>query len=397
MKTVNDWKSWVKKSAVLLCAACLGRSTTAAAGQADSTGRLYPELYAAMTRLTQGQPTTIVFFGGSITWGATATDPLRTSWRALVEKELRRRQPRTPLTTVDAAIGGQPSKLGAFRMDRDVLPYKPDLCFVEFAVNDWGAPDSQETMEGIIRKLRACRPNMAVVLVLIGSDAAYDRSPSHPLQVKLAEHYGLPIIDIHSAVKARLGDGMTTRDILTDGCHPNDRGYRLYADIVLERLYALAAQAGTPTPTPAAPLTANRYQSARMIELAKLPMLAGWEADVPDVVGTWFDQTPSRWLDSVVRPTRAGAWLETTHDVTGAGLYFELVPDGKPLLLKADDIVHLELDTANKFAFCRLAYAFKFFDAPARRRLILEAPEGGAVVAYLLTTGNGTVTLSHER
>lgn len=359
----------------------------AATGQPDSAGRLYPELHAAMTRLAQDQPTTIVFFGGSITWGATATDPLRTSWRALVEKELRRRQPHTPLTAVDAAIGGQPSKLGVFRMDRDVLPYKPDLCFVEFAVNDWGAPDSQETVEGIIRKLRACRPDMAVVLVLVGSNAAYDRSLSHPLQVKLAEYYGLPVIDIYSAVKARLGDGLATRDILTDGCHPNDRGYRLYADIVIERLYVLAAQAGTPTPAPTAPLTANRYQSARMLELAKLPGLNGWEAGVPDVVGTWFDHTPSRWLDSIVRPTRAGAWLETTRDVTGAGLYFELVPGGKPLLLKAGDSVHLEIKTANEFAFCRLAYAFKFFDTPAQRRLILEAPEGGAVAAYLLTTG----------
>jgi lysophospholipase L1-like esterase len=354
----------------------------------DSGGRAYPELRAVMEHLELEKPTTIVFFGGSITWGATATDPLRTSWRALVEKEFRSRHPRTPLTTVDAAIGGQPSKLGVFRMDRDVLPYKPDLCFVEFAVNDWSVPDSQETMEGIVRKLRACRPDMAVVLVLIGSNPAYDQSPFHPLQVKLAEHYGLPVIDVFSAVKAKLGEGLSTREILTDGCHPNDRGYRLYADIVIERLDALAARIGKPEVAPSASLTANRYESARMIELSKLPGFDGWEAGVPSVVGTWFDHTPSRWHDSTLRPAKAGARIEVERDVTGAGVYFELVPNGKPLVLKVDDSVHLELKTSNSLAFARVQYAFRFLGSPGRHRLALEAPEGGpAAAAYLLVTG----------
>lgn len=373
---------------IMMTLAVMGMATTGFSDEGSQAGgRAYPELHAAMERLKQEKPMTIAFFGGSITWGATATDPLRTSWRARVEQDLRTRYPHTPLTAVIAAIGGQPSKLGVFRMDRDVLPYKPDLCFVEFAVNDWDAPDSQETMEGIVRKLRACRPDMAVVLVLIGSNAAYDRSPSHPLQVALAAHYGLPVIDIYSAVKAKLGDDLTTRDILTDGCHPNDRGYRLYADIVIEQLDALAALTGPPKPAPAAPLTANRYESARMVELSKLPGLVGWEPGVPSVVGTWFDHTPSRWHDSTVRPAKAGARLEVEREVTGAGLYFELVADGKPLVLKVDEAVHLELKTANNLAFARLQYAFRFVDTPGRHQLALEAPEGGpAAAAYLLVT-----------
>jgi lysophospholipase L1-like esterase len=367
----------------------MGMAASGTCGEtSNSGGCACLELRAVMERLELEKPTTIVFFGGSITWGATATDPLRSSWRALIELELRHRHPRAPLTAVDAAIGGTPSKLGVFRMDRDVLPYKPDLCFVEFAVNDWDESDSQETVEGIVRKLRACRPDMAIVLVLIGSNPTYDQSPSHPLQIELAEHYGLPVIDVFSAVKAKLGDGLSTRDILTDGCHPNDRGYRLYADIVIERLDALAIQAGKPKAAPSAPLTENRYESAHMIELSKLPGLADWEAGVPSVVGTWFDHTPSRWNDSTVRPVKAGARIEVERAVTGAGVYFELVPYGKPLVLKVDDAVHLELKTSNSLAFSRLQYSFRFLESPGRRCLALEAPEGGpAAAAYLLVTG----------
>jgi len=355
----------------------------------DSTGFVYPQLHAAIGRMEQEQPTTIVFFGGSITWGATATDPLRTSWRALFEQELHRRYPRTPLKTVDAAIGGQPSKLGVFRMDRDVLPYKPDICFVEFAVNDWRMKDSQETIEGIVRKLRTCRPDMAIVFVLIGSkpEELYDQSPSQPMQVELAEYYGLPFIDIFSAVKAKLGDELTTQEILTDGCHPNDRGYRLYADIVIAQLDALSAMTGKSKSAPSAPLTANRYESAHMVELSKLSGLADWKTGVPSVVGTWFDQTPSRWFDSTVSPTKAGARIEFDIDVTGAGLYFELVPKGKPLVLKVDDVEHLEINTENSQPFARVQSAFRLVDSAGKHQLTLEAPEGGpAVAAYLLVT-----------
>jgi len=349
----------------------------------------YPALRTVMERLEQGEPTTVAFLGGSITFGATATDPLRTSWRALVEADLRKRYPHAPLIAVDAAIGGQPSRLGVFRMERDVLPYAPHLCFVEFAVNDWGAPDKQESIEGIIRKLRTCRPDMAIVLVLIGSNPDYGRSPSQDLQMELAEYYGLPFIDVYAAVKAELAKGLTTSDILTDGTHPNDRGYRLYADVVLERLRVLCAQAGTPPAAPAQPLTANRYESARMIELAKLDNHPGWEAGTPSVVGTWFDHTPSRWHDSTLRPLQAGARLEVEREVTGAGLYFERIPDGKPLRLLVDDATHLEVQTSNDLQFARVHFAFKWLEKPGRR-LTLEAPEGGpAAVAYLLvTTGN---------
>lgn len=380
------------KPSVRSCISAMALATTGSTGRGAAppeTAYAYQALRAVLDRLERGEPTTVAFFGGSITWGATATDPLRTSWRARVEADLRTRHPRTPLTAVDAAIGGQPSRLGVFRMDRDVLPYAPHLCFVEFAVNDWGAPDNQETMEGIIRKLRACRADMAVVLVLIGSNPAYDRSPAQDGQMKLAAYYGLPVIDVYAAVKAELAKGLTTSDILTDGCHPNDRGYRLYADIVLERLTALCAQKGTPPPAPVQPLTANRYESARMIELAKLDRYPGWEAGTPSVVGTWFDHTPSRWHDSTLRPLQAGARLEVERDVTGAGLYFERIPEGKPLRLLVDDAAHLEVPTSNDLQFARVHYAFKWLEKPGRR-LTLEAPEGGPAAAayFLITTRN---------
>lgn len=358
----------------------------------------HPHLRAVMDRMAHGAPTSVVFFGGSITWGATATDPLRTSWRALVERELRRRHPRTPLTAVDAAVGGQPSELGVFRMDRDVLPYEPDLVFIEFTVNDGNRPGAAESMEGIIRKLRMHLPHTAIVPVVFGYAGPRTYvSAARPAHLRVFAHYGLPVIDAVPPVQRQVQAGLKLTAFLTDGTHPNDQGYRLYADITIERLDALRARRGPPRPAPRKPLTANRYAAARMIELAALGAPPGWEAGVPSVVGTWFDHTPSRWHDSTVRPMVAGAKLQTQCAVSGAGLYFELIPNGKPLFLRVDNTAPAVIDTANTFDFARVSYVFKWLEAAGPHRLTLEAPAGGpAAAAYLLVAGECQSQRAHH-
>ena len=361
-----------------------------------AAGPQYPALAKVTQAMAAGQRVKIAYFGGSITWGATASDPLKTSWRALVTSALEAKFPHAHIQAIDAAIGGLPSQLGVFRMDRDVLPYRPDLCFVEFAVNDRDVNDSAETVEGIVRKLRACREDMAIVLVIIGSvslKGEYD-SPAAQQQLALANHYGLPCVDVFSAVKARLdstakvGGGLKATDILTDGTHPNDAGYRLYADIILGELERLAAAEGPAKLAPARPLTPNRYEIATMVELAKLPDLGGWRADRPSVVGTWFDQQPSRWLSSAVVPGQDGAELATEAQCTGLGLYYELTGGGGSIVLAADGKPALAITTDQKLPFQRVAYSFLMLGGPAQpRKVTLTAPQAANTkAAYLLYT-----------
>ena len=67
----------------------------------------------------------VVFLGGSLTWGAGASDPMQTSYRALMGKKLQAFYENYRITSHDAAIGGTGSHLGVFRLDRDVLRHKP--------------------------------------------------------------------------------------------------------------------------------------------------------------------------------------------------------------------------------------------------------------------------------
>ena len=64
--------------------------------------------------------------------------------------------PNAAVSEINAAIGGTGSDLGVFRLGHDVLRHKPDLLFIEFAVND-GAPHHRihQAVEGIVRQTYA--------------------------------------------------------------------------------------------------------------------------------------------------------------------------------------------------------------------------------------------------
>jgi len=344
----------------------------------------YSELARFYQRGKQGGRLRVAFLGGSITWGATASDPLKTSWRALVQEHFEKRFPNAHIKGIDAAIGGTPSELGVFRMDRDVLPHRPDLTFVEFSVNDGDKPTSQETMEGIVRKLRKSNPRMAIVLVIIGGGYDYKGSRNREKHIELADYYGLPYVDVCGAVEQKVRKGLDTRKILHDGCHPNDAGYRLYAEIIIRALGRMNLEQGALTAWPVKALTANRYESASMVELAKVADLGGWEPIVPAVVGTWFDHQPSRWFSSAVSPRKKNSRLALDLRCRGLGLYYQTVRDGGTIVLEAEGKPVIKVSTAMDMPEARVDFSIVMFEDSRKRRLRLVAGQcDKTTVAYL--------------
>ena len=183
--------------------------------------------------------------------------------------------PRSARSTPPSAAPG--SDLGVFRLKHDVLDHKPDLLFVEFAVNDGGAPPEQifRCMEGIVRQTwqayptatsasstrspRACSPDSGT--------GKFPRAAS--AMEKVADHYAIP--SIHFGVEvARLakqgklvfkaplpadrrgeaGDWATRSPFSPDGVHPYPQtGHELYLQSIRRSLPAIrAASAGPPAP-----------------------------------------------------------------------------------------------------------------------------------------------------
>jgi lysophospholipase L1-like esterase len=285
-------------------------------------------------RARAGERLTVCFFGASLTWGANATDPNRTSYRALVGRRLEARYPSARFAFVDGAIGGTGSQLGIFRLERDVLRYRPALVFLDFTANDgieWTTPDSMASYEAILRRilLEAEAPVVQMIFpfrwnVEPGRDIdAFGRRKAH---IALSRAYGTGLGDAVALARERLSAGETTLARLWpfDGVHPSDEGYALFADAAWNAFEAAVAEGRTCT-VPEAALHGDAYRHAARVPVAGDParLPDGWTAARPSVQSPCHDMLMSRWLDSVAlaRIAPAAAVKPLTATFRGSSLY----------------------------------------------------------------------------
>ena len=77
---------------------------------------------------------TIVAFGDSITQAKEVAPEKR--WPELLRAALQARMPGRGFAVVNAGVGGNTSREGLARIERDVLAHRPDWVLVEFGGND---------------------------------------------------------------------------------------------------------------------------------------------------------------------------------------------------------------------------------------------------------------------
>ena len=274
-------------------------------------------------RAREGERLNVVFFGASLTWGANATDQATTSYRARVAERLEAAYPKAHFKFFDGAIGGTGSQLGVFRLQRDCLAHKPDLVFLDFSANDDIYTDTPETLasyESLVRRLVAVAgvPVVEVIFpfkwnVTGGSTAGMKRRDAH---LAIGRAYNVACGDAITLAIERIKAGQTTADAIwdTDGVHPGDAGYRLFADAAWA-----AFQEGVSTlkacKAPEKMLYADTYMASARVRISSLfpegTLPAGWSASKPHVTGACHDMMMSRWLDDLVvasnrKPAPAG-------------------------------------------------------------------------------------------
>jgi len=197
--------------------------------------------------------TKITFFGGSITEGAGASKP-ELCYRSLAMKTLRDDYPGATLAENNSAIGGTGSWLGAFRTKSEALYGGAALVFVEFAVNDGGAPEAQvlASMEGIVRQIwsRDSSTDIVFLYTLVKGHMDAYRQGTLPDRIqwheRIAERYGIPSVNMGQlAAQKILAGELTFEEFAKDGVHPTDRGYALYLE-ALKPFLAACKAAGLP-------------------------------------------------------------------------------------------------------------------------------------------------------
>lgn len=282
------------------------------------------------TKLEKGADVNIVYLGGSIT--------AQPGYRVLSEKWFEEQYPKAKIKGIHAAIGGTGSNLGVFRLDRDALSHKPDLLFVEFAVNDGGASPDQITkaMEGIVRQTWTKLPQCDIVFVYtivadnVKNLQAGKMKRSCSVMEAVADHYGIP--SIHMGIEAAQlekegklvmkdpkaqmtavsgdqvnfdGKELPTNEagvivFAKDGVHPyTETGHHLYMRAIQRSVPAIktagAGKAGDHTLT--APIDPANWEKAQMLALTA-DMIKGTATELPATEGlakSFGSRMPSVW------------------------------------------------------------------------------------------------------
>ena len=189
-------------------------------------------IHAAIDKARRGEQVTIAYLGGSITEGALAQPQATRCYAYLSAQEFAERfmADKKQLKYVNAGISGTPSVLGITRLEQDVLTKKPDIVFVEFAVNDNNQTPYRIVYESMIRKLLTSETKPAVILIFTFMENGYSCQP-HMQQV--GKQYDLGMISVKDAVQPQITMGnMTWRDYSSDYTHPNSAAHAFIAEMI---------------------------------------------------------------------------------------------------------------------------------------------------------------------
>lgn len=291
----------------------------------------------------------IGYIGGSIT-------EAREGWRDLTFDWFRLTYPYTAFYQINAAIGGTGSDLGVFRVERDMLEQKPDLLFIEFAVNDAGRTREQilDSMEGLIRKTWTESPETDLCLVYTTAEPYCDslvNGKQHHASLameELADHYGIPSIHMGVEVARLYAEGKlllkadpsenANKIVFTkDRTHPlSESGHPLYASVVTRYLEQMRRVATPGKHTLSTPYVPSNWQNAKFIDLCDATLKGDWQklSDGNKVYEQFRQSLPSLYKAG------PGAILEFSFKGTQLGFYdcvgpgtgmIEITVDGKTI------------------------------------------------------------------
>ena len=322
-----------------------------------------PDFFA---KLVAGRPVKIAYLGGSIT--------AQEGWRVQSRVWFQKRYPSSAVTEVNAAIGGTGSDLGVYRVAQDALGAKPDLLFVEFAVNDHAADPAEirRSMEGIVRQTWRTLPDTETCFVYtVTARSLADMQTGRTTRAQnameqVADHYGIPSVNFGVAIARLEHDGkllMTSslspmarvsgeelnaaapvpadahgRILFSpDGTHPfPETGHVLYTQSLIRAMERIGPVGRPRAHTLGAPLMTDNLEGDKIIPLDPAALAAAGAIALDPasdkLAARFARQVPTLWK------LAPGAALHLRFTGTHAAIYDLLGPDCGELEVTLDGI-----------------------------------------------------------
>ena len=184
----------------------------------------------------------LVFHGHSVPAGYFKTPVVNTlaSYPYLVLKDIKSAYPMTVVNVINTSIGGEHSESGLKRFETDVLTHKPDVLFIDYALNDrgMGLERAKIAWEKMIRL--ALEKNIKVILLTPSPDQRVDIKDDisildqHANQIKeLAKSFQIGLIDTYGLYKNKVKSGSNLVDYMSQVNHPNEKGHQMITDEIM--------------------------------------------------------------------------------------------------------------------------------------------------------------------
>ena len=161
--------------------------------------------------------TKIVCFGNSLTYGYLVNK----GYIDFLKERLQN------IDFINEGIPGDTALDGLRRVEYSVLKHNPDITIVVFAVNDAFSGFTVNEFEKNYLKILDKIPNKKIVMIPHKLRDKFDQKIVKPFYEKLkyiANKKNLPVIDVSKSQ-------LNSYQLLADGLHPNEEGYKVYANI----------------------------------------------------------------------------------------------------------------------------------------------------------------------
>lgn len=183
----------------------------------------------------------LVFHGHSVPSGYHETPEVRPfeSYPLMAMEKIQKANPHAVINAIVTATGGEDSAKGAARFERDVLSMRPDVIFIDYALNDRRLSEGEveRSWRTMARAARA-RGVPVVFVTPTGADNVRIGAPDEPLEVRaniirrVAAEENVAVADVWAAWKAELKRGVRQDKLLATANHPNRRGHGIAAKVI---------------------------------------------------------------------------------------------------------------------------------------------------------------------
>lgn len=229
------------------------------AASAPAADYLAPVLAELQKEYPRNRTVNLVFHGHSVPAGYFRTPVVDTfnAYPALLHRAVKERFPSAVINVIVTAIGGENAVKGAARFDRDVLSHRPDILFLDYALNDrrLGLAPARAAWVSMIEKAQAAGAKVILLTPTPDTRAKLDDPADllnqHAEQIRqLARDYGTGLVDSLARFKAEIARGARLEELLSQLNHPNARGHALVAAGLIEWFPAPKPVLPAPAPAP---------------------------------------------------------------------------------------------------------------------------------------------------